>query len=130
MYRKNGLCAGGKQLAEAETGSEFAQFREDSELTFEIEAEREYVQRLKLQREKVSPAVCRSRRCMTSTTACWRRCAPRMSACISRQVLSIRCRDHQQPGVQAEGLPAAHSRGRVAAAAGAAAAGRQRPAEA
>lgn len=41
---------------EVSTGFEFAHFlqsRPESDMTFEIEAEREYVNRLKIQREKV-----------------------------------------------------------------------------
>ena len=49
---------------EVSTGYDFAHFlhsRPESDITFEIEAEKEYVNRLKIQREKVSLSLFRSK---------------------------------------------------------------------
>lgn len=87
------------QLMQEKTASQFGDNSDDS-VVYEVEAEREYVGRLKVQREKVCPCPCRSRDSTPNMTYSSR--TSNLGMCSSRKktVSPALPRNHQLTGVE------------------------------
>jgi hypothetical protein len=82
------------QLMQEQTASQFGDDRDDS-VVYEVEAERDYVNRLRVQREKVPPVRCRSKPCTPSTTCCCATSSRRTSRSGRRTVNLTLARNHR-----------------------------------